>query len=188
MKFLVIVVQGVLAAVLYGIVHDQITIRICPEYFTIAHPHISDTKSLTLLAVMWGVIATWWVGLPLGIAIGLAARVGRLPKLEPRRAWRWMLLLLFVMGTFALVAGGAAWAFELGGKFREQAAGLAQRIAPEMHNRFVAAYAMHLTSYIVGAVGGVTLAVMAIVWRYRESVRIARVISAAGRAPTIPSS
>ena len=85
MKFLVIVVQGVLAAVLYGIVHDQITIRICPEYFTIAHPHISDTKSLTLLAVMWGVIATWWVGLPLGIAIGLAARVGRLPKLEPRR-------------------------------------------------------------------------------------------------------
>ncbi len=169
MKFFVIVVQGVLAAVLYGIVHDQVTIRICPEYFTIAHPHILNTQSLTLLALAWGVIATWWVGLPLGIMIGLAARVGGLPKIEPRLAWRWMMCLLVVMGGLAMIVGGTVWALELGGKLSEHSVWLAERIEQRMHDRFVAAYSMHLSSYAIGSFGGVVLAVRAIVWRYHAA-------------------
>ena len=36
------------AAVCYGLVHDQITIRICPEYFTLFHPNIGLSENVTL--------------------------------------------------------------------------------------------------------------------------------------------
>ncbi|MFZ0335817.1 MAG: hypothetical protein WAL69_16905, partial [Candidatus Acidiferrales bacterium] len=61
-----IIALAVAAAIAYGIVHDQVTIRVCPEYFTVAHPHIFRTGSLTLIALGWGVVATWWAGLAAG--------------------------------------------------------------------------------------------------------------------------
>ncbi|WP_395090968.1 hypothetical protein [Armatimonas sp.] len=48
----------------YGIAHDQITARVCIEYFTIGHfspTNISWTP--TVLGLYWGIVATWWVGL-----------------------------------------------------------------------------------------------------------------------------
>jgi len=36
----------ILAAVFYGILHDQITARICVEYFTIGHPIVFGTETL----------------------------------------------------------------------------------------------------------------------------------------------
>jgi len=46
-----------------GIAHDEITVRVCAEYFTIAHPPLFPTASRTLLAACWGIAAT--VGLAL---------------------------------------------------------------------------------------------------------------------------
>ena len=43
-----IVLLGTGAAVLYGVVHDQVTVRICLEYFTRAHPAIFPTSSPVL--------------------------------------------------------------------------------------------------------------------------------------------
>jgi hypothetical protein len=60
-----IILYCVLGAVGYGVVHDQITARICLKYFTIGHPQVFNTQSATLLGIGWGVIATWWVGEPL---------------------------------------------------------------------------------------------------------------------------
>ena len=62
----------VLAAVLYGVAHDQVTARVCVEYFTIGHPRILATESPTVLGLAWGVIATWWVGLVLGAPLAFA--------------------------------------------------------------------------------------------------------------------
>ncbi len=63
-----------MAAISYGIVHDQITARICVEYFTVGHPRLTDSDLPTVLALFWGVVATWWVGLPLGLGLAFAAR------------------------------------------------------------------------------------------------------------------
>jgi hypothetical protein len=52
----------ILAAVLYGIVHDMFTAHLCVEYFSVFHPPVFNTDSPTLLALGWGVIATWWAG------------------------------------------------------------------------------------------------------------------------------
>lgn len=107
--FLETVVTSIVASVAYGLVHDQITIRICPEYFTIWHPHVIDTDSLTVLALVWGVIATWWVGLILGIVLGFFAVYGSKPVPTYRFMLRTILLILGWTAVTAIVVGIFAW-------------------------------------------------------------------------------
>lgn len=80
MESLKIVVLCVLAAAAYGVIHELVTARICIEYFTILHPAIFPTTSPTLLALGWGILATWWVGAILGVLLALAARAGSRPR------------------------------------------------------------------------------------------------------------
>jgi hypothetical protein len=54
-----IILLCVLSAITYGILHDQVTARICVEYFTIGHPPMFATDSPTFLALGWGILATW---------------------------------------------------------------------------------------------------------------------------------
>ena len=72
MAFLRIVLQCVALAIVYGIVHDVVTAHVCVEYFTIGHPTVIGCTSPVMLALTWGVLATWWVGLGLGLLLGLA--------------------------------------------------------------------------------------------------------------------
>jgi hypothetical protein len=71
MEYLKIVLLVVMAG--YGIVHDQITARICIEYFTVFHPPVFRTENPTLLGLGWGVIATWWLGAIMGVLLATAA-------------------------------------------------------------------------------------------------------------------
>lgn len=66
-------------AVLYGLLHDQIALRVSTEYFTIGHFPIAGLTSPTLLAVLWGFLGTWWLGAGLGLCIVLAAYGGEKP-------------------------------------------------------------------------------------------------------------
>src|SRR5512142_351112 len=105
MEWLKIIVLVIGAAIVFGIVHDQITARICVEYFTIGHPPLFPTTSPTLLALGWGVVATWWVGLPLGLLLAAAARLGARYKLTAVQLRRPMLVLLLAMGAAAGISG-----------------------------------------------------------------------------------
>src|SRR5690349_417924 len=80
MEAIKVVVLSIVAAALYGITHDQVTARICVEYFTLGHPPVFATESPTLLALGWGVLATWWWGLILGLLLAGSARLGSRPK------------------------------------------------------------------------------------------------------------
>jgi len=77
MEFAKIVLLSIAAAICYGILHDQVTARICVEYFTVFHPPVFPTDDPTLLALGWGVIATWWLGAFLGVVLAISARTGR---------------------------------------------------------------------------------------------------------------
>lgn len=81
-----IILVCVLAAIVYGAIDDQITARICIEYFTIFHPPILATKSPTVL----------------GLGMGSYCDMGGPPV-------PWVLLL--TMGCCAMVAGfaGLSW-------------------------------------------------------------------------------
>jgi hypothetical protein len=54
MQFLAIVLISIVAAISYGILHDQITARVCVEYFTMGHAPIFGTDDPTLLGLGWG--------------------------------------------------------------------------------------------------------------------------------------
>ena len=71
-----ILVLCVVAAMGYGVAHDQFTARVCVEYFTVGHPPVFSTDDPTLLGIGWGIIATWWVGLLLGVPLAVVARAG----------------------------------------------------------------------------------------------------------------
>jgi hypothetical protein len=154
----------ILAAVCYGIVHDQITARICVEYFTIGHVRVISSESPTLLALVWGVIATWWVGLMLGLPLAAAARLGSRTPRNARSLVRPIAGLLGVMAVAATVAGfvgytlarsGSIWLLEP----------LASAVPRERHGPFLADAWTHLASYGVGFLGGAV--VIARVWSSR---------------------
>lgn len=43
-QFLAIMLISIAASIGYGLVRDQITIRFCPQYFTIFHERLIDSK------------------------------------------------------------------------------------------------------------------------------------------------
>jgi hypothetical protein len=154
MEALKIVLCCVLAAVTYGICHDQVTARICVEYFTIGHPPIfSGTQDPTILAFGWGVLATWWVGLLLGLPLAVVARVGSRPKLAMRQMVRPIAVLMAIVATSSLIAG-------VTGYFTAQAGSvwltdpMAKRVPQDRHVLFLADLWAHSAGYGVGFFGG----------------------------------
>lgn len=151
------------AVIVYGIVHDQIAIRVCPEYFTVAHPHILNTDSLTLIALGWGVVATWWGGLAAGILLAVAARVGSPQKFTWRKLLRKALILLLVMGVCATLAGFIGhWLSSTGQIPSVQAWG--SMLSIEKQPGFMADLFAHAISYFVGGVGSIIIA-LTIAWQ-----------------------
>src|SRR3954471_17977370 len=104
-RFGAIILLCLVAAVVYGVVHDQITARICVEYFTIGHPPIFETDDPTLLGLGWGVIATWWVGLILGVSLAICSRLGSRPKISAAQLVRPLAVTLSTIAIFAALAG-----------------------------------------------------------------------------------
>ena len=165
MQFLKIWLLCIVAAVVYGIIHDQVTAHFCVEYFTIGHPPVFHTQSPTLLAFGWGVIATWWMGAFLGFFIGLAATFGSYPKLSVSALIKPVLVLMLIMALCAFAAGvfgyfatksGLIAPLDYGGIF-----------PPNRALRFMADYWSHSTSYATGFFGAIGISFW-IIWRRRQ--------------------
>ena len=104
-EFAKIALVGLITAIGYGVAHDQVTARVCVEYFSIGHPPIFHTDSPTLLALGWGVLGTWRLGLVLGLATAVFARLGSRPPLSARRLLRPVAVLLLAVAASSLVFG-----------------------------------------------------------------------------------
>ncbi|MGN6369588.1 MAG: hypothetical protein ACTHN5_15120 [Phycisphaerae bacterium] len=171
-EVLKVVILCVAAAVAYGIVHDQITARVCVEYFSVAHPPVfGNLQSPTLLGLGWGVIATWWVGMILGVPLGVCARAGRLPRVGVREIVPVLPAVLGGLLVVAMLAGLCGlWAFEHGAVQVPRV--WAEAIPAEHHAGFMFDAFAHLASYGVGAVCGIGLwaYVLSIRWKRRATV------------------
>lgn len=109
---------AVLAAVVYGVVNDQVTISLSPEYFTVFKRHqfglLLESLGLgeaapRVQAIAIGTAATWWFGLLLGLMVAVAGTWGRSPRLTTRQFLRAVgLVMLVTLGT-SLVFGAVGY-------------------------------------------------------------------------------
>lgn len=167
MQWLGIVILSIVCCVIYGILHDQVTARICVEYFTIGHPPVFDTENPTLLGIGWGVIATWWVGAILGVPLATVSRIGNKPKKSVRQLIKPMALLMLICAVFALVMGIVGYIAASNG-WIILVGQIAERVPKEKHVAFLTDLWIHNASYLAGFVGGIVL--MIHTWRTRRAI------------------
>ena len=167
MKWLLIVAMSIGVCIAYGLIHDQITVRICLEYFTVGHPPVFSTQDPTLLAIGWGVLATWWVGVLLGVPLATAARCGSWPKREPGSLIRPLIRLAVGVAVVAAISG------VMGGVAART--GLVHLTAPfdelvprDRHIPFLVDLWTHNASYLAGFMGGCALIGLVLLDRRRR--------------------
>ncbi|MBK9392375.1 MAG: signal peptide-containing protein [Uliginosibacterium sp.] len=113
LAFCIFLVLAVLAAGAFGALHDQISYSVSPEYFTrfkffqfqLLDPAVPER----LRAAQVGFLASWWMGIPLGLLSGVAAFIHRSPA-KMQRALAWSLLVI-VGFTLAFAIAGLTYGF-----------------------------------------------------------------------------
>jgi hypothetical protein len=159
----------VVSAIVYGVLHDMVTANVCVEYFTIFHPDLFHTTSPWLLALGWGVVATWWMGLFLGLMILAAARSGQLAKLTWLQLVKPVAILLAFSAVCSVVAGSIGynlvvnipeWVLKHTPELRH--------LSPAKQQAFTGDLFAHNASYFGSGVGALILCVWIIRTRLRS--------------------
>ncbi|MCA3003977.1 MAG: hypothetical protein LW650_04005 [Planctomycetaceae bacterium] len=182
MEFIRIVVLCVIGSIVYGVLHNQVTVRISLEYFTVAHERIMINPTPTVLAAAWGVLATWWAGLLVGLPVAVCCRVGRATKLD----WMWLAprlgVALACMGGLAVVAAVGGRALAATGVVRITP-WLAERVPEAEHVNLLTAGFAHGASYAGGVIAGAVLCTLAVVTRRQGRGKAAEVAAADAPEP-----
>jgi hypothetical protein len=166
-----IVAGSILAACLYGIINDSVTVRVCPEYFTEGFhkemlrpwwksgPNSKITDMLlnpnnkTLISLYWGTFTTWWVGAGLGALNVAAARVGSWPKVSMSELAKPLAKSTFGLLGASLAAGIYGYrGAQNNAKFVQKMKSLMQY--PDMPNAIVPFYSANLYAHHMGYFGG----------------------------------
>ncbi|MBA2113272.1 hypothetical protein [Bremerella alba] len=164
-----IVGLSIVMCVVYGVVHDQITARICVEYFTIGHkPILGGTEDPTVLGLAWGFLATWWVGAMLGIPLAFVSQTGSLVKKSAKDLIHPMLVLMAGTAALAAIAGVTCYVLTTGDMIH-LAGGFEHVIASDKQDAFLIDLWIHNASYAGGFLGGAILMVWVVVDRYRQT-------------------
>ena len=98
-------VLGIWLMTAYAMLQDQVSSRLCPEYFTIFHNPIPGLTDPNLVGIAWGFLGSWWGGAILGYSAGLTATLGDKPCLQLRNIVKGMLVLLGVVGIMTALGG-----------------------------------------------------------------------------------
>jgi hypothetical protein len=109
--FVAFMVVAVIAAGLFGALHDQLSYTISPDYFTwlkFGQFGVLNTAiPVRMRVAMVGWLATWWMGMPLGYLTGLAVFIHRSDR-QARRALLWSLAVIAGF-SLAFSLGGLVW-------------------------------------------------------------------------------
>jgi|LauGreDrversion4_2_1035121.scaffolds.fasta_scaffold1588390_1 hypothetical protein len=101
----------VVMAGLFGVLHDQISYSVSPEYYTqfkFRQFHLLDLAlPERVRAGIVGFLACWWMGIPLGAAV--FAMAWRQPTLLSMRKALWSSLPIMAGVTLAISLLGLAW-------------------------------------------------------------------------------
>jgi hypothetical protein len=118
-KFLAFPILLIIAPIIaagYGILHDQLTYSISPEYYTkFKFIQFGLVENATMavsqprLAVAYvGIMATWWMGIPIGIilaSVGLIHENGKRMLIVTTKAFLLAIAVTFLTGLIGLIYG-----------------------------------------------------------------------------------
>ncbi len=103
--YLLVVALAIVVAGLYGMVHNQISYTVAPEYFTKFKFHQFGLNDMPLpdrlRASIVGFLASWWMGIPIGLMVGAAGFIQR----DHRQMLRVTLWSFLVVVGFTLFFG-----------------------------------------------------------------------------------
>jgi hypothetical protein len=152
--YVLVIFLAIVAAGFYGVVHDQISYTVAPEYFTkfkFIQFGLTDTPaSERVRASIIGFLASWWMGLPIGLLVGAAGFIHR----GPQRMLKVSLWSIMIAAGFTLCFGLCGLVY---GYLQTRHVELAQYqnwFIPEDVTdlrRFLCAGYMHNASYLGGA-------------------------------------
>jgi hypothetical protein len=149
---------GLVAIVGYAILQDEVSARLCPEYFTVLHRPIPGVTDPTLLGICWGFLGGWWGGALLGYAAGLCATLGPGPQLAPRELLKPIALLVCSVAATTPLAGYSVWRHsEALGVMLDPA--MAEAVPLRRHRELLTVACYHFVAYTSSVVGGVVLCV-----------------------------
>jgi hypothetical protein len=164
---LVLILTPVLAG-LYGMLHDQLTYTICPEYFTkfkFLQFHIAPALPSRISVALVGWYATWWTGILIGPLLGLTGLIHKDWKTMIKvigKATLVTLIVTFIMGLLGLAYG----------KFYLASAGVSWWLPEDLIDRenFIAVGSMHNFSYLGGLLG-LIFGIVYQVWQKKKMKR-----------------
>lgn len=142
---------------LYGILHDQLTYTISPEYYTkfkfyqfglLEEGHEVIVHNPRLLVAAVGFMATWWMGLPIGFILGLVGWIHQDNKKMLRVTLKAILITILVAFAIGLIglAFGKLYLADIGVDWW-QPENLIDR------KSFIMVGSMHNFSYLGGLIG-----------------------------------
>lgn len=163
-----LVIFSVAVAGLYGVLHDQLTYAISPEYYAkfkfiqfelIEEGQAVNPENARLLVVAVGFLATWWMGIPIGVILSLVGLMhnGWKRMLKTTiKAFGVTMIVAFAVGLLGLAYGYfylSHFPIEL---FRRKGWFIPEHLID--HEHFIMVGSMHNFSYIgglAGLIGGV---------------------------------
>lgn len=154
-----IVLECTLLSCVAGIAMDMVTAHVAVEYFTIHHPKVVESTSPIVMALVWGIGASWWFGAICGGVLAVVNQRRSFPlsvaavrsRMIAACAVLWAVLMSILASVYVLL-------------------GLAplKRTPTFDHDRRLMAVAVtHMTEYVLGAVALVVVA--SLVWRAKAS-------------------
>ncbi|MFO0912369.1 MAG: hypothetical protein U0795_05405 [Pirellulales bacterium] len=155
-RFLTIVLGATGLACLLGIAVDLVTAHVAVEYFTVHHPHIVDSESPWVMALVWGIGASWWFGAVAGLIVATINHRRQEP-IEPGRILKWSAIscVILWMVMMGILVGVLALANTIPVEIR--------RPTFDFDRRIMAVAMAHQFEYLLGAIA---LAIVAIItWR-----------------------
>lgn len=146
-----------LVAVGFGVLHDLFSAAVCTEYFTDEHPRIIASRHWLAMAILWGILATWWVGVFGGVWLSFCTQVGSAEAIELRRVVR----AAVIGAAIVLVLAPVTWLAVYWGD--------SDVATEDVDRRIGASLAMHTQSYFLAAVVFFVIGIAFVVKRYRTS-------------------
>jgi hypothetical protein len=169
-----LVLAAILLASCYGVLHDQLTYSLSPEYYTKfkfyqfgLYDYFDHSPRLGVTIV--GIAATWWVGLVAGIGLAVPAQFQEKGARVCTSAWALAICIIVpLLLTPVLVIGTRAEEYLSGISYTFYQVTLPPFVPEHLQVLDQAAFVLvgdiHNISYMSG-VAGVGLAIVYLVWK-----------------------